>query len=66
MSYPYIAGLGEIAVAIGYALVVFVVIVVVCVAVVKLLGRRPGSTPHGPGAVGAGAEELDPDDGTPH
>jgi hypothetical protein len=66
MSYPYLAGLGEIAVGIGYTLVVLVMIVVVCVAVAKLFARRPRSTPHGPGAVGAGAEELDPDDGTPH
>ncbi len=66
MSYLYVAALGEIALTVGYAVAVLLVIAGVGGAILKLAGRRPGRTPHRRGATGAGEEEIHPDDGTPH
>jgi hypothetical protein len=49
-----------------YAIVVVLIIVVVCFVVIKLFRRAPRTTPHERGAVGAGEEQIEPDDGTPH
>lgn len=66
LSYLHTAAVGEIALAIGYALVVLIVIAVVCFAVLKLFGRSPRYGWHKRGSVGASEEQFDPDDGTPH
>jgi len=62
----HLAGIGEIAVGVGYALGVLAVIAAVCFAVIKAFGRSPRRRDHKRGTVGAGAEAVDPDDGTPH
>ncbi len=66
MSYLHIAAVGDIALVIGYVLVVLIVIAVVGFAVVKLFGRSPRYGWHRRGSVGASEEDFDPDDGTPH
>ncbi len=53
-------------VGIGYAIGVLIIIVLVDVAVVKLFGRSPKTRWYKRGAVGAGEEQIDPDDGTLH
>lgn len=66
MSYLDLAALGEIALAVGYALAALVVIGVVCFALAKAFGGNPRRQSHDRGLGAAGPEEFDPDDGTPH
>lgn len=66
MGYPQFEVLASIALGIGYALAVVLIIAGVCVGVVKLFGGRVGRHPHKQGRVGAAAETFDPQDGTPH
>ncbi len=66
MTNLYIAAGGGVAIGIGYAIGVLLVIALVCFAVVKLFGRSPKTRWRKRGAVGAGDEQIDLDDGTPH
>lgn len=66
MSELSLAAGGGLAIGIGYAIGVVIIIVLVCFAVAKLFGRSPKTRWHKRGAVGAGEEQIDPDDGTPH
>lgn len=66
MSNLYVAAGGGVAIGVGYAVGVVLVIALVCFAVVKLFGRSPKTRWHERGAVGAGEEQIDPDDETPH
>jgi hypothetical protein len=66
MSAVDLAAAGGLVIGIGYALGTLLVIAVVCFAMVKLFGRNPRTRWHKRGAVGAGDEQIDPDDGTPH
>ncbi len=66
MTNLYLAAGGDAAIGIGYAVGVLVVIALICLAVVKLFGRSPKTRWHKRGTVGAGEEQIDADDGTPH
>ena len=66
LSQLHLAAGAGIALGIGYAIGALFIIGLVCFGVVKLLGRTPRTRPHERGAVGAGEEHIDPDDGTPH
>jgi len=66
MTNLYLAAGGGVAIGIGYAIGVLLVIALVCFTVVRLFGRSPKTRWHKRGAVGAGEEQIDPDDGTPH
>jgi hypothetical protein len=66
MTNLYLGAGGGAAIGIGYAIGVLIIIALVCFAVVKLFGRSPKTRWHERGAVGAGEEQIDPDDGTPH
>lgn len=66
MSPLPLAGVGEIALGVGYALGALAVIAAACFAVLKAFGRSPRPRDHKRGTVGAGEETVDPGDGTPH
>ncbi len=60
------AGVNGVVIGIGYVIGALLIIAIVCFGVAKLFGGTPRTRWHERGAVGAGEEQIDPDDGTPH